>query len=254
MGMLNPLDLTGRRFLITGASAGIGRATAILLSQLGARLVLVARSVDRLEQVLANLSGGDHRLIPFDLSQTSEIAAWFKQIVADIGPLNGIVHCAGTQLTRPLRFSTGKDMQSVMSLNVEVALLLAKAYRQKGAYVSGGSIVFLSSVMGLVGQPSRAVYAASKGAIIGLTKSLAIELAQDGLRVNCVAPGLVQTGMADELQKMLTTEQFNAVQSMHPLGLGQPTDVANAIAFLLADTARWITGTTLVVDGGYTAQ
>jgi len=104
--------------------------------------------------------------------------------------------------------------------------------------------------MGLVGQPAVTAYAASKGALIALAKSLAMEWAGDGIRVNCVAPGHVKTEMAAALQSMLTTEQFAAIEAMHPLGVGTARDVAHAIAFLLADSGRWITGTTLIVDGG----
>lgn len=114
-------------------------------------------------------------------------------------------------------------------------------------------MVFFSSVAGLVGVIGSAAYSASKGAVIALTRSLALELVRDGIRVNCVAPGMVQTEMVEEVQRLLTPEQMQGIAAMHPLGIGRVRDVSNAVAFLLADTSRWITGTTLVVDGGYTA-
>ena len=252
--MINPMSLSGRTILITGASSGIGRATSILLSQLGGRLILAGRNKERLDQTARQLEGTDHSIETFDLTGVDEISHWLKAITSREGALHGLVHSAGVQLTRPLRFLNDASVQEVMSINFGAALALAKGLRQKGAYSDGASIVFLSSVMGLVGQPGVAAYAASKGAIVALTKSLAMELARDGIRVNCVAPAHVKTEMAEALQESLSQEQVAAIEAMHPLGIGTPLDVAHAIAFLLADTGRWITGTTLVVDGGYTAH
>lgn len=252
--MINPMDLTGRTVLVTGASSGIGRETSILLSQLGARLVLVARSAERLSETSARLEGRGHRVEAFDLTQVDEIPAWMKRITLETGVLHGVVHSAGIQITKPVRFQTSVDVATLMRINLDAAFGLAKGFRQKGVYAAQGRLIFLSSVMGLVGQPAVTAYAASKGALIALTKSLALEWARDGLRVNCIAPAHVNTEMAQTLQSTLTDEQFAAIEAMHPLGIGTAQDVAYAIAFLLADTGRWITGATLVVDGGYTAH
>jgi NAD(P)-dependent dehydrogenase (short-subunit alcohol dehydrogenase family) len=252
--MLNPLDLRGRTILVTGASSGLGRETSILLSKLGARLILVSRNEERLNQTAELLDGSEHLIKPFDLTAFDNISTWLKSIAKEAGPLHGLVHSAGTQNIQPLRFSTSKDIENSMHLNVNSAILLAQAFRLKGVSAAGGSIVFISSVMGLVGQPLRSIYSAGKGALIALARSLALELARDKIRVNCVAPAFVKTAMLDTLQAVLTPEQFTAIEAQHPLGFGAPLDIAYAIAFLLADTGRWITGTTLVVDGGYTAQ
>ena len=252
--MLNPMDMTGRTVLVTGASSGIGRETSVLLSQLGARLVLVARNVDRLHETAARLDGAGHRIEVFDLTQIDDISAWLKRLAADIGPIHGIVHSAGIHITRLVRFQTNLDVDSLMRINLNAVFGLAKGFRQKGVCTADGRVVLLSSVMGLVGQAAVTAYAASKGALIALTKSLAMEFARDGLRVNCVAPAIIKTEMAGTLQDTLTNEQYTAIEAMHPLGIGTPLDVAYAIAFLLAETGRWITGTTLVVDGGYTAH
>lgn len=252
--MINPMDLSGRVVLVTGASSGIGRETAILLSQLGARLVLVARNVERLGDTAARLDGEGHNVEPFDLAQTDELPRWLKDVTARTGPLSGLVHSAGIHLSRPLRLTNDRDIDQLMHVNVNAALGLAKSFRQKGVYTPPARIVFLSSVMGIVGQPGVAVYAASKGAVTSLTKSLAMELARESITVNCVAPAQVQTEMVERLQDTLTTDQLWAIEAMHPLGIGTALDVAHAVAFLLAETGRWITGTTLVVDGGYTAH
>jgi NAD(P)-dependent dehydrogenase (short-subunit alcohol dehydrogenase family) len=157
-------------------------------------------------------------------------------------------------MIRLLRALTPEDVDSVMRINFAAALALSAGFRQRGVCAPQGSLVFVASVMGLVGSPARSVYSASKGALIAMTKSLALELAHEGIRVNCVAPGFVRSSMFEELTGTVPPDQIAAIEAAHPLGLGQPRDVAHAIAFLLAQTSRWITGTTLVVDGGYTAQ
>lgn len=252
--MINPMELENRTILVTGASSGIGRETAILLSQLGARLILVGRRPEQLEKTISLLDGASHQVHVFDLLNVDDIPHWMKGIASASGPLNGLVHSAGMQFTKPLRITTGENLEELMRINVTAAFSLARAFRQKGVYITGSSIIYLSSVMGVVGQAGQAAYSASKGALVALTKSLSLELSREGIRVNCVAPAVVRTEMLEKMLQSLTPEQVAQIQAMHPLGIGTPRDVANAIAFLLADTGRWITGSTLVVDGGYTAH
>jgi len=142
----------------------------------------------------------------------------------------------------------------MMQINVSVAAMLSKAMLQRGCCQPRPSIVFLSSVSGLVGDSGLAAYSASKSALIGLCRSLAIELAPSGTRVNCVVPGLVRSEMASRMEGSISSDRMADVVAKHPLGIGEPLDVAQAIAFLLADSSKWITGTALVVDGGYTAR
>lgn len=252
--MTNPMDMTGRTVLVTGASSGIGRATAILLSQLGARVVLVARDRARLDETLSQTEGTGHLVFELDLVDADAIPPWIQTVVAQTGPLDGLVHSAGNQITVPLRVMDSRLFDKHMQINVHAAGLLIRGFQQTGCFNPvGSSIVLLASTAALAGVPGNSVYAASKGAVISLARALAMELVPKKIRVNCVAPALVRTEMFERYRQSVSEEQRQRYETVHPLGLGEPVDVANAILFLLAGTGRWITGTTLVVDGGLTA-
>src|SRR6185312_1856492 len=221
--------------------------TAAYLAALGARVILTGRGTERLRAASAKLPG-EHLVEAFDLSSVDDIPGWMKGIAGRTGPLHGVVHSAGVSATRPLRTISQKEINALVEINLSAAFGLAKGFRQKGVFAAGGGIVLLSSVMGLVGQPGNSLYSASKGALIAMAKSLALELAREDIRVNCIAPAMVMTEMGEHLKATLPPENWKTVEAMHPLGVGHPGDVAAAIAFLLAPTGRWITGTTLVVD------
>jgi len=248
------MDLGGTTVLVTGASSGIGRDTAILLSSLNARIVLTGRNRDRLQETLARLDGEGHRVEPFDFSHPEGIDDWLRSLTVDAGPWNGLVHAAGMELISPIRFVRQPDAEELIRVNLLSSIMLVRAFTQKACCTTPGSIVLLSSVMATNGAPSMSVYGASKAALIGLAKSLAIELAPRRIRVNCVTAGCVQTEMLDRFRELFSVEQFQALERAHPLGFGTARDVAHAVAFLLAETGRWITGSTLAVDGGYSAQ
>jgi NAD(P)-dependent dehydrogenase (short-subunit alcohol dehydrogenase family) len=253
--MTNPLQLVGRTILVTGASSGIGRATSILLSELGARVVLSGRNAARLEETASAMEVRGHLARPYDLDNSDGIAEWLAGIVAETGALHGLAHCAGVTSLMPLRVLSLKHAAQVMRVNYDSAVALTLAFSKRRMHQPGGSIVLVASVGGLVGLAGSAAYSGSKGAMIAFAKSAALELAQGGVRVNCVAPAYVRTEMYDRNLTVQTPEQLEQrVAAMQPLGLGTPLDVAHAIAFLLADTGRWITGSVLTVDGGYTAQ
>ncbi len=165
--VLNPLDLSGRSFLVTGASSGIGRAVAQLLSQLGARLLLAARNYDKLEQTRESLEGTGHRSESFDLSKTDDIESWLVSTAQEFGRLDGLVHSAGVLSTSPLRMLSRARIDAMLNVNLIAAIALTRAYCSRKVRTDhGGSIVLLASTMGLVGQPGRSAYAASKGGIV----------------------------------------------------------------------------------------
>ncbi len=239
--------------MVTGATSGIGKATAIYLSKLGARIVASGRNQERLDLVMAELEGTGHIGRLFDLADLDAIVPWLKALCAEIGPLNGIAHCAGVQATRPIQAVKPDFVMDVLTQNLGAALMLAQGFRLKACHGNPASLVYCSSSAALKTAPGNVVYAASKGGIVSAVKGLGVELVRDGVRVNAVAPAMVDTPMSDQFRTILSEENFQRVVDMHPLGLGRPDDVAAAIAFLLADTSRWITGSILSVDGGFLA-
>lgn len=250
------MDLSGRHFLVTGASSGIGRRTAALLHDLGAHLSLVDLDQAGLEEIEKTFGPtGKAHIHVADLSDTVAIESLVADCVAIGGTLHGVVHCAGIQAIGPVRSLKIDTWRKIFAVNTEAALALSKAMASKKVYAGeNGSIVFISSVMGSVGSAGAVPYSMSKAALEGMARSLALEFAARRIRVNCVAPGFVNTPLLERTEKMWDEDQRKAVEDQHPLGFGQPEDVANAVAFLLADTGRWITGSVLVVDGGYLAQ
>lgn len=250
----DPFSLAGRHVLVTGASGGIGAATALVVARLGGRVALNGRDSARLAAVLATLPGEGHSLHPFDLTAFDAVPEWLKSLTATAGPLDGLAHCAGLQASRPVRSVDLAFFQTMLSLNLGSAFALARGLRQKGCHAGPAAVVLVASVAAFIGQPGNSVYAAAKGGLLSATRALAMELLRDGLRVNAVAPALIDTPMAERFRRTLSAEQEQAILARHPMGLGTPEDVALAIAFLLAPASRWITGVTLPVDGGHMAR
>jgi len=248
-------SLKDKNILITGASSGIGRQCAITFSQLGSNVILIARSKERLKQTFDKLDKGNHLIISQDITEYNKLEEIVRCSVEKVGRISGFVHSAGIEMTLPLRSMQPSYYEEIFSVNVIAGFELAKIISKK-KYLDkkGASFVFISSVMGILGQAGKVGYCSSKGALISGTKAMALELAKKNIRVNCVLPGAVETEMSKKMLEKLPEESKKSIINMHPLGLGRPEDIANACAFLLSDASRWVTGTNLIVDGGYSAR
>lgn len=247
--MYNPYSLEGKTILVTGASSGIGRATAIECSKLGAKVVITARNEERLKETLDALEGEGHQMICFDLCEADKL----DEFVALLPPLQGLVSNAGTNKMSPVTFIKEEDLKEVYQVNTFSPILLLRMLLKKKKLEKESSVVFTSSLSGIgtVGT-GNGVYASSKGALSMFVKVAALELAGKRIRVNAVCPGMIQTQM---IQEGAVSEQLAQGLADYPLGrYGEPKDVAYAIIYLLSGASSWVTGTNMVIDGGLTIR
>jgi NAD(P)-dependent dehydrogenase (short-subunit alcohol dehydrogenase family) len=249
------VDFGGRWIVVTGASSGIGRAIAIELARRAARLLLIGRNEEKLRDTAAQLPASAGRVVVQDLHRTDALMSLVTDHVRDYGRVHGLCYCSGVVETRPLASFQPENFREMMNVNVTAGLELARAICRRNVMTEeGGALLFIASIYGLVGMPGEVAYSATKGALQSAARSMAIELARRRIRVNTLSPGLVHTPMTDTAFSALSEEQVRALEQAHPLGSGTPEDVARAAAFLLAPQSRWITGTDVVIDGGYTAR
>lgn len=243
--------LAGKRILITGASSGIGRATAHMLASQQVQVFASGRSEEKLAELETSLPGEGHKFFAAPLTDADQTAAWLKSIAEENGPLHGIFHAAGIELLRPARLTKQSHIDEVFSSSLHAAFGIARASNQQGVMEDGGSVLLMSSVAGSSGQVGMTTYSAAKAGIEGLTRSLACELAARRIRANAIAAGAVETPMHGRIVKGTNDAALDAYRNSHLLGFGTPDDVAHAASFLLSPNSKWITGTTLIVDGGY---
>lgn len=248
------LGLDGKTILITGASSGIGKATARQLASGGARVILSGRNLDALNALRDELPDHRHVVSPCALDSADNAYDWIVGLQAEVGMLQGVFHCAGLELVRPIKMTKQAQLDEILGSTLFAAFGIARALTRRDALADGSSIVMMSSVAALTGQIGMTAYSAAKASIDGMVRSLACELAGRRIRVNAVAAGAVQTEMHDRLVRSLGEEAVAVYERAHLLGFGAPDDISNAVTFLLSDASRWITGTTMVVDGGYTAR
>ena len=247
-GSLSDGSLSGRTALVTGASRGIGAATARALDQAGVRVALVARDLSRLEKVASGLRH-DPVVVAADLGVVEEVEKVARQALDALGGVDVLVNNAAVASRLPTVETTGPLIDQMMAVNVRAPLLLVAALVPSMTGRGGGSIINLSSVSGLVGTPNRAAYAATKGALDAATRSLAMELGPVGIRVNAVAPGVVDTDLwAKNKQVPGVVESIVALTPLRRWAT--PEDIADVIVFLAGDAARFVTGETISADGG----
>lgn len=250
MNYYNPFSLHNKTILVTGASSGIGKAIAIECSRMGANVIITARNQARLAETLSMMKGDNHKMILADLSLEEEL----NSLVENLTQLDGLVQCAGLTIPKPLRFYTKENIKEVMGVNFEAPVFLTQALLKKKKIRKQSSIVFISSISGVyVSYIAGSIYSASKGAINGIAKGMALELAPRGIRVNSVNPGMVETNILSD--GIVSEEQLDEDRKKYPLKrYGKPEEVAYAVIYLLSDASVWITGSNLLIDGGYTLQ
>ncbi len=244
------ISLVNKKILITGASSGIGKATAILFSYLGAEVIITARNKETLNETFLQLNPNpNHQQIIGDLTLIEEI----KKIVNEITAIDGFVHCCGKVLPVPVKFIKQQQLQDVFSVNYFSAVNMISELLKQTKFNQQSSIVFLSSVSTLHAYFGGGPYISSKAALEGYAKTLALELVPKKIRVNVLQPALVNTPIFEStIDAAVNNEDMMKLISKYPLGVGEPKDVANACAYFISDASKWITGSFLKMDGGLT--
>ncbi len=247
-------NLQGKRILVTGASSGIGRAVAQQAASYGASLILLGRNKERLKATYDSLQGSGHEFYTIDITDYTRVDEIIRSSVATFGFIDGFVHSAGIEKTIPFNASTPNLFKEVFEVNVFAGFEIARLLSKKNIVnPSGASHVFISSVSAVSGEPGKIIYCSSKSALTTGIKALALELAIKKIRCNCVLPGCVDTDMVKKLFASIPIEAKQSIINKHPLGIGQPEDVAFLVCFLISDKAKWITGSEYIIDGGYSS-
>lgn len=241
----NIFSLEGKKILVTGASSGIGKTIANTLSQQKASVVLSGRDVIKLQDTMSSLIGNSHHIITADLTKQEDLQNLSKKIE----PLDGVIFCAGIIYYMIAKNIDMQSFENVMNVNYKCQIALYQQLHINKKLKKNSSLVFISSVAALSAVPATLAYAASKASINSSVKILAKELSKVGIRVNSISPGLIETSLFDA--SALEKESIDMNLGKYPLGLGKAEDVANTAVFLLSDASRWITGTNIIVDGGY---
>lgn len=255
--MINPMDLSGKHYLVTGASAGLGRQVCITLSQLGAKVILVARNeIGLLEtrQMLEN-DDGRHSYYPFDLNEVENISDLIKKIIEENGKLDGFVHCAGIGTMKPLSATTYDFMQEMMRINVLSFIEIVRLITKKKNCNENASIVAISSESSIRGYKAKTAYCTSKGALDSAIQALAVELGETKkIRVNAVNPSWIKTDMYYKYIEAVGEEKEKEIEKSQFLGIAMPQEISMVVAFLLSPAASQITGQPIIVDGGKTIR
>ncbi|MBO4754633.1 MAG: SDR family oxidoreductase [Bacteroidales bacterium] len=244
MTTYNPFSLENKTILVTGASSGIGRATAIECSKLGDRVVITGRNEERLAETFGQLEGEGHMQIVADLTKQEDI----DNLIAQTPMLNGLVNNAGQNSIVTVNYIEQTDLDIIYQTNVFAPILLTKGLLKKRKILKGGSIVFTSSIASSLSTPGSSLYASTKASVSSFMRSCAVELGSRGIRSNAVLPGTIETtlGIGNVPDELIAKDKDLYALKRY----GKPEEVAHAIIFLLSDAAAWVTGTSLVIDGG----
>jgi len=245
----NPFNLNGKTILITGASSGIGKSIAIECSRLGAKLAILGRNPERLNDTFSLLAGTGHVVISVDLNDYEAVISKLSEIPL----LNGVVYCAGIQKSSPVKNIDNLEFLEVIQTNLFSTSFLNTKLLQEKKIGKNASLVFISSTAsGVVAEIGNAMYSASKGAISAYAKVVALELSSRKIRVNCISPAMIKTELLDSIS--VGKEELELDEQRYPFGYGEPLDVAYAAIYLLSDASKWVTGTNIILDGGLTLK
>lgn len=243
------LGLNDKVILITGASSGIGRATSVLCAKYGSKVIIVGRNESRLKETYAMLNGVGHSMIVQDI--TVDLSAMIDRVPN----IDGLVNAAGIIKLMPFKFLSELELDNIFKINFRAPFKLTQLLLKSKKFKKEASIVFISSLAGnVIASKGHLAYSTSKSALNALVKTIALELAPSRLRVNAILPGMVKTEMIKSFLDSLTEEQLNNDEKKYPLGYGSPEDIANATVFLLSKSSGWITGSSLIIDGGFSIQ
>lgn len=250
--MYNPFSLEGKTILVTGASSGIGRGTAIECAKMGAQIVLSGRNEQRLQETLASLEGEGHVVLSGDLNEEDVR----QEIVNKMPAINGVVHCAGISQIKMAKFMDPASLESIFQTNVFSPLMLNTLLLKKKKIQKNSSIIYISSISGVYrSQVGEGGYGATKAALTGYVKSLALEVSAQGIRVNSIHPGVVETPLLEVSNGAFGEEELENLRQKYPLKrFGKPEDIARCAVYLLSDASSWMTGSNILIDGGFTLK
>jgi len=250
--MINPMDLTGKQILVAGITSEIGQAIAIQLGQLGAKIMMIDNDEDKLREILSFLEGNSNHYCSFDILKNEEIESHIKRIVKNHGLFDGFVYCAGTGGVRPFALTKYENIQTMMNANCFSFVEMSRCLTKRNSFNRGGSIVAISSVSSIKGLKSKLAYSSSKAALDASVRCLAAELGEKGIRVNTILKGGVSTDNKVDYIKNIVDLNDNETIKKQILGEIEPEEIANMVAFLLSDAVRTMTGTSIILDSGYT--
>lgn len=249
------MNFNNKNYFITGASSGIGRQCATDLLSSCANVLITARRENLLKDLLSTYDNDKNIYCASEITDYDKIHETLKDFVNKNGKLNGLVFSHGIEYKLPINMMNGDKYIDIFNINTISILELIKICSKKKYFSeSGGSIVVIASLAGVIGTPGHTAYSATKGGLISAVKSIALELSSKKIRINCVSPGLVETPLLENTLSQLSQGQIQAVKDDYPLGIGKTSDVSGVVQFLLSDASRWITGQNLVIDGGFSIK